>query len=250
MKIVWKISSSDKKYVKDFLNAHHDNPYVLRRIRQNVTRTRVNLSRKRIWKVLVGCLLTTQQKSGPKSWVAKFIKTKPFPLDYNTCLSKYDVVENFSYKTLSSFGGIRRTKSIASEIARNLALLENGLWTEILKMLKSLQYEATQEEERKIADYIDDHFVGFGPKQSRNFLQWLGLTRYETPIDSRILKWLKDFGFPVALNPKALSDKNYYHFVSDGFQELSKACDVYPCILDASVFVSFNVNNRTRLKAR
>jgi hypothetical protein len=78
--------------------------------------------------------------------------------------------------------------------------------------------------------------VGLGPKQSRNFLQCLGLTRYEIPIDSRITKWLNDFGFPVALGAAALSDPDYYAFVNDGVRELCKAAGTYPCVFDAVVF--------------
>ena len=82
---------------------------------------------------------------------------------------------------------------------------------------------------------------GFGPKQSRNLLQALGLTRYEIPIDSRIIKWLNgSISFPVKLTATALSDRNYYQFVCEGFQQLSAACGIYPCILDAAVFASYD----------
>ena len=121
----------------------------------------------------------------------------------------------------------------------------------MLQKLKSLQYEATQEEERKVADDINKYFAGFGPKQSRNFLQWLGLTRYEIPIDSRITNWLnEEFKFPVILNARSLQDRNYYHFVSDGIQELCKACDVYPCVFDAAVFARADANRRARRNTR
>jgi hypothetical protein len=36
----------------------------------------------------------------------------------------------------------------------------------------------------------------------------VGLSRFEVPIDSRITKWLNDFGFPVKLAPSALPDGN------------------------------------------
>ena len=89
-----------------------------------------------------------------------------------------------------------------------------------------------------MAKYIQDRFDGFGPKQSRNVLQALGLTRYEIPIDSRITDWLNEFGFPVRLSGDALSDRNYYNFVSDGIQILCEKCDVFPCVLDAAIFSS------------
>ena len=37
-----------------------------------------------------------------------------------------------------------------------------------------------------------------------------------------------------------LQDRNYYNFVSDGFQKLCEACDIMPCVLDAAIFSSFD----------
>jgi hypothetical protein len=94
--------------------------------------------------------------------------------------------------------------------------------------------------ETEAADFIDSHLKGFGPKQSRNLLQNLGLTRYGVPIDSRTTKWLNDFGFPVTLSATAMADLDYYRFVSEGFRELCDACGIYPCLLDAAIFSSFD----------
>jgi hypothetical protein len=69
-------------------------------------------------------------------------------------------------------------------------------------------------------------------------MQSLGLTKYEIPIDSRITKWLNDFGFPVTLSANVLSDQNYYNFVLDGFQKLCSAAEIYPCVMDAAIFAS------------
>ena len=88
------------------------------------------------------------------------------------------------------------------------------------------------------ATIIMGSLKGFGPKQSRNLLQALGLTRYEIPIDSRITKWLNHFGFPIKLSAAALADPNYYNFVLDGFQKLCEAADIYPCVMDAAIFAS------------
>ena len=87
-----------------------------------------------------------------------------------------------------------------------------------------------------MAEYVRETFAGFGPKQSRNLLQALNLTRHEIPIDSRIIGWLNKFGFPVRLHAAALSDINYYNFVSDGVQQLCAKSGVLPCVLDAAIF--------------
>ena len=59
-------------------------------------------------------------------------------------------------------------------------------------------------------------------------------------FDSRITKWLNAFGFPVKLTANALQDRNYYNFVSDGFQQLCGACDIMPGVLDAAILSSFD----------
>lgn len=252
MRIDWKIDPDDIKRVKDFYNAIKNHKEygkdVQDRIERNIIRKkRPDISKQRVWYVLVGCLLTTQQKSGRQGNVYKFIHTKPFPLAYKTCLSKRNNVEKYSRQTLSDFKGIRFTNKIPLQISENLTLLEEeGLWADILTELKKLQKKTTRDKEREVADYIDDTFSGFGPKQSRNFLQWLGLSRYEIPIDSRVVKWLKEFGFPGALSVDALSDKDYYHFVSDGIQELCRAGNIYPCALDAAIFTDGDGKRRTK----
>lgn len=251
MEIDWKIDPEDIKRVKNFYNAiknhkEYGKDVQDRKERNIIRKKRPDISKQRVWHVLVGCLLTTQQRSDRQGNVYKFIHTEPFPLAYKTCLSKRNV-ERYGRKTLSDFGGIRFTNKIPLQISENLALLkEEGRWADILTELKKLQKKTTRDKEREVADYIDDKFSGFGPKQSRNFLQWLGLTRYEIPIDSRVVKWLKDFGFPGALSADALSDKDYYHFVSDGIQELCRASDIYPCLLDAAIFISLDGKSRTK----
>jgi hypothetical protein len=77
----------------------------------------------------------------------------------------------------------------------------------------------------------------------------LGLTRYEVPIDSRITRWLNEFGFPVTLSADALSDRNYYRFVSEGIRELCDACHIYPCLLDAAIFSSYDEEATFRLSS-
>ena len=106
------------------------------------------------------------------------------------------------------------------ELSENLDKLEHGLWKDMLAVTRGLLEPADSARERSAADFIDDHFVGFGPKQARNLLQGLGLTRYEIPLDSRVAKWLTKFGFPVPVSADALADRPYYHFVSDGVQHL------------------------------
>lgn len=102
--------------------------------------------------------------------------------------------------------------------------------------------------ERKVATWVAENFAGLGPKQSRNFLQSLGLTRYEIPIDSRIVKWLRhDFEFPLAIGAAALSDPDYYGFVNDVFRDLCREAGTYPCVLDSILFSRVDAGKRDRV---
>jgi hypothetical protein len=140
-------------------------------------------------------------------------------------------------RALKDFGGIRRTESVAKQAAANLDWFSGAKWQELKSRLLPLSSKRPYQREREVADWLAEEFSGFGPKQSRNFLQALGLTRYEIPIDSRISKWLRnDFGFPLSVGAGALGDRVYYCFVNDIIRELCAKAGVYPCVLDAVLF--------------
>lgn len=70
----------------------------------------------------------------------------------------------------------------------------------------------------------------------------MGLSKYEIPLDSRMVKVLKALEFPVPLSAKALADESYYCFIEDGIQQLMAEIDVYPCVFDACAFASFETD--------
>ncbi len=123
---------------------------------------------------------------------------------------------------------------------RLITWLEGGGWQEVFDIVNNLLTNSSVAVERESAKLIMVKLRGFGPKQSRNLLQMLGLTKFEIPIDSRITKWLTDFGFPIKLSAAALGDENYYNFVQDGFRKICEACEIFPCVLDAAIFSSFD----------
>ena len=237
MKFVWEIESSDMKKVQDFYNTQKGKAFVLNRFERNVKRIIPEVSEIIFWEAMVSCLLTTQQRSGPESAVTRFILTKPFPLDLSEC-KKSENLGKFAEDVITGFGGIRRAITLGEEIQANYEWLEDGGWTVIRKIVSDLNENQNRDMEREAAKNIMGSLKGFGPKQSRNLLQALGLTRYEIPIDSRITKWLNEFGFPIRLSAAALADPNYYNFVLDGFQKLCEACNIYPCVMDAAIFAS------------
>jgi len=239
MKISWQVTDRDVKRVKRFVAEYKDDPFVQRRRQRNLGKQRKRITREVFWVNLVSCLLTTQQRSGPDTPVNLFRRTKPYPLGYKLCVEQDDL-EAFALATLTEAGGIRRTTRIAEEIRHNLGILEDGLWKQVFHQLRDLQNKRSRMAERVAAEFIADSFKGIGPKQSRALLQAMGLTRWEIPIDSRITKWLKEFGFPLCPTTASLSDRGYYNLVVDGLQYLCRKARVYPCILDAAIFASFD----------
>lgn len=239
MKLTWEIEEKDIRKIKDFIKHHEDNPFVKLRVNRNLNNSRRKFSPDLFWCKLITCLLTTQQKSGPKSPVHRFIHTKPFPLTLDCCSSKRNL-RSFCEKTIKEFGGIRMHVTISDSIIRNLEILNSGFWCIAKDIHNKLTHTNSINIERESAKIISDNLRGFGPKQSRNLLQSLGLTRYEIPIDSRVTKWLNEFGFPVYLSATMLSDQHYYDFIMDGIQQLCQKCEIYPCILDAAIFASFD----------
>jgi hypothetical protein len=199
-----------------------------------------SFSRDEVWRVMIGCLLTTQQRSGPDAPIGRVLHATPFPLALDRC--KPGKVEKYVATTLTKTGGIRRAPTIAAEVAQNLDALNSGGWATIETEFGKLQQQRKQAPdpahgvaERAAAELVDHMFAGFGPKQSRNFWQWLGLTRYEIPIDSRIIAWVNS-SLGLSVSAAGLSSDTYYNFVGDAIRELCAQCGVLPCVFDAAVF--------------
>lgn len=239
MHLMWNIEERDVETVKDFFPRWSNDPFVNLRQQRNINLPRPVISRESIWMVMVGCLVTTQQRSGPGSAVKRFLNTQPFVLNYNECVNKSNL-EQFAENTITSFGGIRRAASISRQIVNNLAILENDYWDNLIHALELMNNSDDPIVERKCAHIIAGTFEGIGPKQSRNFLQWLGVSRYEIPIDSRITKWLNRHVLKHLLSSTLLSDSVYYDMISDGVLSLCERAGIYPCLLDAAIFTSFD----------
>ena len=235
MDIEWKISLEDVTRVQALVLQQANNAFVRNRTRNNLAEVKRQVRKKRFWFSMVRMTLTSVQRSGPNSPVGRFNRTRPFPLSYEAACGATHV-ETFIAGVLQDTGGIRFYNNIANQLATNFDILENGEWSHAIRQCNRLIRPVPGAVEKEVANYIGEKFAGFGPKQSRNFLQFLGLTRYEIPIDSRVTEWLNEFGFPIRLSPTALADRNYYEFVSQGFSALCERSDVYPCILDAAIF--------------
>jgi thermostable 8-oxoguanine DNA glycosylase len=236
VKLKWEIDDESLGRWRDFINANIGNKFVLEREAKNIARESLDISRDKPWYTFVGCQITTQQRSGPNSKVSIFLNSESPALKYKECLKEKDKVQ-FIQDELSK-AGLRMVNKIASQLSEIVDYLESGHWEELETQLNSLVKNPTKNKERKVAEYLRKTYKGLGPKQSRNFIQWRGLSRYEIPIDGRIMKTMKDLGSSFA--PRTISDLVVYELVQDALQEISEKLGIYPCILDACIFSSFD----------
>lgn len=235
MRFEWIIEPGDLVRVHELMDTMATDAFVLYRKKNLQSRSDVTVHE--LWFQMLSARLTTVQRSGPGSAVATFTRMKPHPLKLGSVRAAVDPGGLIS-ATLRKAGGIRFADKIGAEMARNVARLLIDEGAAVLAACNKLtQLPASPNRERAAASVLME-FVGFGPKQSRNVLQSLGLTRYEIPIDSRVTNWLNLFGFPIHLNARTLAEPAYYDFVSDGVIALCKAAGIYPCMLDAAIFAS------------
>lgn len=240
MEFRWVISQRNMKPYMDFIACYKGHSIVKTRIDRNVKHNGVRISKDCFWHALVGCLLTTQQRSGSGSRVALFLDSDSPILKLDYCLAENNlttVVENALSKS-----GLRRTERIAEEIDHAIGRLKQHVWSSVKKQLDQISSHTNAKRERSVARFLQEHFKGIGPKQSRNLIQCMGLSKYEIPLDSRMVKVLKELKFPVPLSSAALADEGYYCFIEDGIQQLMTAISEYPCVFDACVFASFETN--------
>lgn len=233
MELEWLISESDLRHVTALVDQQQENAFVRVRMKLNLS-PRAQVTRGEVWNSLLAARLSSAQASGPSSPISRFLRTSPFPLDYEVVRASRAPADAIA-DVLRSAGGIRFWRRIGDDMAANLANLESTLWPTLLDACNGLIGHDDRRAEIAAAKVVAT-LVGFGPKQSRNVLQQLGLTRHEIPIDSRVIRWLNEHDFPVHLNAQSLGDPAYYGFVMDGIVALCAAADVSPCVFDAAVF--------------
>ena len=136
MKIIWQIDSEDIAKVKAFYGENLDNPFVRERIRRNLRTDNPPVTKGQFWEHLVGCLLTTQQRSGPTSPVSRFLSVSPFPLEYDVCLAQQDCA-SFAQATLGGFGGLLYYNNISKYLSKNLTFMKEGAGRRSLSILNA-----------------------------------------------------------------------------------------------------------------
>jgi len=239
MHLEWEVTEDDVSKVATLVHERAHDPFVMLRVARNLKDPRPEINRDTVWRTLVGCLLSTQQKSGPTRPVSRFLALSPFPLNYGACVGVSDLKTHVR-EVLTGFGGIRRAPTIADQLNANFQHLEQGLWNQLLEAARESESAWKPEVEREVSHFLARTFSGIGPKQSRNLLQWLGVSRFEVPLDSRMTRWLNSSIFQFRLSATLLSDSTYYDLVSDGIIVLCSRAGVYPCVFDAAVFSSYD----------
>jgi hypothetical protein len=232
----WRVTAADTACAKAVVEKQDKTKIVRDRYERNLAKVQSPVTKDRFWRAMVCMRITTQTPSGPKSAVAAFQRHQPFPLSYEITRTSANRLD-FIQKTLKNHGLIRFLPTVSKQLNDNFNLLERGEWQRALHQCNRLTHLERRETEVEVADYIDDKFDGFGPKQSRNVLQALGLTRYEVPIDSRVADWLnQQLKFPFYVDNKRLPNKKYYNVILDAICKLCEECEIFPCVLDASIF--------------
>jgi hypothetical protein len=237
----WTIREPDVATVKRFFEGERYAADVCERRKRNVDQPAPEFSREQFWYVLMGCLLTTRQRSTKGSRVHTFLEGSDFPLTLDAC-NKEPVVGEFVQRAIKEFGGIRMGPTIGGRANENLRRLNEALWADTEQWFARLYAQRTREPqasdkalEREAAQWADASFAGIGPKQSRNLWQWLGLSRYETPLDSRVTDWIND-NFSIEVDADRLGSSRYYEAVLDYVQALCEKAGVLPCEFDAAAF--------------
>lgn len=235
------VTDNDAAVVSHLIERRKGTEFFEYRRRRNVSGPGPSFSREEFWHALVACLMTSQQRSTRGSPVDRLFKTEPFPLALEVC-DRQATPQQFILETLRKFGGIRFGPTIAARAAENLKRLCNGSWTQVEEWFQKLDRQRCRQSEpgdkvleREAARWADSAFVGLGPKQSRNLWQELGLTRYETPIDGRVMDWIEtNLSFKV--QKKRIGSLPYYEAVLDHLQAVCEKAGVLPQDLDAAAF--------------
>jgi hypothetical protein len=235
------VSDGDVADVRSLMGRFENTEFLRSRRARNVFPPPPDFSRDEFWRVLIGCLLTTQQRSTKGSPVHLFLELNPFPVTLSAC-TRETSAQAFILETIKNFGGIRRGVTISKQASENLERLNQGFWKETEEWFRRLTLQRMREPksgdrvlEREAAHWADRSFAGLGPKQSRNLWQWLGLTRFEMPLDSRVTEWVNE-NLTIKIDTKQLGQLNFYESVLDALQEICEKADVLPCELDAAAF--------------
>jgi thermostable 8-oxoguanine DNA glycosylase len=239
MEIIWKISDSDINKIRDFIKKYKS-PNVEKIINRNIKHIDTVIDKDSLLRAMLICLMSSDTDFYPESKIEQMFNKKPYLLSYEFLLKVSNI--EYAFKNIFQPSGITKyLNKVPKYFSTNFNFLVETNWELELEINRSIKHELTKDDERKLADRVDKSFKGFGSKEARSFLLALGVTKYEIPIDYKLINWLKNFDFPINFSKIALQDILFYHFVSDGIQKLCEISDIYPCVLYTSIISSSDV---------
>lgn len=168
MKAIWIIDESSiipwENIVKE--NMHKGVP--TDRLKKNVNRQGIVLTKDAIWRVMLGCQITSAQRSGPDSLVSQFMNSDSKALIYKECQKQANLKEFLC----SEIKQLRFNTKISIQLNKIFEHLENGGWTHLQNTLSSIEGSTTKTKEHAVVEHLTSgNFPGIGPKQARNFIQ-------------------------------------------------------------------------------
>lgn len=244
MHAAWTIGKVSIKAWQELVDEYRDEDVPKQRRKMNVRRQGIILTQDVIWHRLIGCQVTTQQRSGPDTPVTRFLESGSPLFDLRSVRKASSVTELAERELFKA--SLRMNLKISKHLQTIFDLLEGGEWPALIGHLESIRKVTTQEKERAVARYLSEklpgskvkRYPGLGHKQARNFIQWLGLSQWEVPLDSRVLKVLRRLGANFVPRGNALTDETVYLFIQDLVQDVAKRLGILPCELDACIFAS------------
>jgi thermostable 8-oxoguanine DNA glycosylase len=232
MELQWILSDSDITNVRDFVRLR-SNAGVDKVIARNINHIDRIIDKDSILRTMMICLLSTETDSFPEKKVEQLFLKKPYLLKYDY-LFKVRNIEYAIQEVFQTSGLTKYVNKVPKYFSTNFEFLEENGWDLEAEISSLAEEELTRLDERKLADHVDKSFKGFGSKEARSFLLELGITKYEIPIDYKLINWLEKIDFPIKFSKIALQDILFYHFVSDGIQKMCEISEIYPCVLYTS----------------
>jgi hypothetical protein len=249
MELHFDIDQADADRLRRACDRWGDHDLVRQRIELNVGPPATTPpTRDQVWEGLVLALTSSQQRSGPGSRLWDLWQSDPSPLSLAVVRAWKPAVAHRVAGFLKEWGGIRCYNRIGGFIETNLRILfdEGGIdrLDGLTGQLWGLRLgfpdwdDRARHREREIcSEVLGLGLKGIGNKQCRNWLQDARLLRYEIPLDSRVLKFLRPMMPGVPLEQDLLGHESYYHFIEDAVQELCRRAEMFPCVADAVMFL-------------
>lgn len=234
------LTSASKRRLLDLVKRHRRHADFIKRRKRNLNDRASVVSSETFWKSFVMAILTTQQASGSGSKVDKFLRSADYRRHFSLSnVTKKRVNENHLSGVLEAHQlrfKERPVKFILSG-ADQFQEFYQGQYEEI-KELSRKSESRTLERERSFAMKLKESFVGIGSKQSRNWLQSAGLSRFVLPLDSRWGRIMSENDLALKAAVRGLaSNESSYRLLEQALVSHSVQNGIFPCMLDAAVFI-------------